>query len=155
MTPHLQQKGDKKMNKEKALKIINEIKEEIKKNELEEARIYVDTWVIGELSQLESKINGGCNYYPAYATYADLFTDFINHFFCRNIDPAIKVYAIASLFTYENRKLICELYKQLFNKEQRRYNALKVAYDFDWSEKNEKSQFEIIRRFTETSMHHD
>lgn len=146
--------GDKNMNKEKTLKIINNIKEEIKKNEMEEAKIYVDSWVIGELSQLESKINDGCCYYPTYATYADLFTNFINYFFCKHIDPAIKIYAIGSLFTYKNRTLICELYKQLFNKEQRRNNALAVAYDFEWSETNEISQFEIIRRFAEDYKHH-
>ena len=145
--------GDKKMNKEKTLKIIINIKEEIKKNEMEEARIYVDTWIISYLSRLESKIIG-CSNYPIYETYADLFTTFINHFFCRHIDPAIKIYAIASLFTYENRKLICELYKQLFNKEQRRENALGVAYDFEWSETHEMSQFEIIRRFSEDYKHY-
>ena len=69
------------MNKEKAIKIIHQLKDEINKNQIEEAQIYVQTWVIGGLKQLESKINGGFDFYPSYATYEDLFRDFIKHFF--------------------------------------------------------------------------
>lgn len=155
MTPHLQQKGDKKMNKEKALKIIQDLKEQINKNEMKEARLYIQSWVIGGLNQIESKINGG-SVYPYNATYEYLFKEFINYFFCRNIDPAIKVYAIASLFTFEVRDMIIRLFETIFDLKYRN-TACKSTGFIEWNNKwmNDQTRFEIIRRWSESERSHD
>ena len=135
------------MNKEKAIKIIQELKDEINKNQIEEAQIYVQTWVIGGLKQLESKINGGFDFYPSYATYEDLFRDFIKHFFCINIDPAIRMYAIANIFSLKSRKLVVQLFETMFTLEHRIQICSKNGY-IEWNNKwmTEKSRFEVLRR---------
>lgn len=154
MTPHLLTKGDKKMNKQKALKIISNIKEEIKKHELEEARIYVDSWIIGSLTSIETKMNGG--YVYENRTYEQLFKDFISYFFCRSIDPAIKIYAIASVFTFEIRDMIIRLFECMFDLQYRIEACHNVGY-IAWNDKwmSDQTRFEIIRRWSESERNHD
>ena len=138
------------MNKEKTLKIINKLQSIIdsKKStsEYEVAKLYINTWVKGQLKTIEEKINGNelVTYYSPRKTYAQLFQEFIGLYFCLNINPKIKIYAIAVLFDFETRDLIIDLYKQLFNKEQRNNDAhLRGYIDFDYL--NKLSQFEVIR----------
>ena len=142
------------MNKEKALKIINNIKEAIKKNELEESRLYVDSWIIGSLNSIETKINGG--YVYKNRTYEQLFKDFISYFFCRNIDPAIKIYAIASVFTFEIRDMIIRLFECMFDLQYRNEacdNVGFIAWNDNWM--SDKTRFEVIRRWSESERSHD
>lgn len=134
------------MNKEKAIKIIQELKNEINKNEMEEAKLYTRTWVIGGLSQIEAKVNGE-SFYPSYATYEDLFREFAKSFFCINIDPAVRMYAIASMFNINVRNLVVKLCEVLFTLEHRKEICSKNGY-IEWDSKwmTEKSRFEVIRR---------
>ena len=143
------------MNKEKTLKIINDLIVEINKlsEQLDEqehttAKLYVDSWVIGGLKMIEKKINGGCNYYPENATYTRLFQNFINYFMCRNIKPAIKIYAIASMFSIESRDLIIRLYEQLYNSNERNVCARLIRGWGKYRDFNNFEKFDIICQST-------
>lgn len=140
-----------KMNKEKTLKIIERLQQIIdsKKEtpEYEVAKLYIRTWVIGSLEEIKEKINGNqlVTYYSPRKTYAELFQEFINFYFCKNINPEIKIYAIAVLFDFDTRDLIIDLYNQLFTKEQRNNDSHSCGYiEFDYL--SAQSQFEVIRR---------
>lgn len=139
------------MNKEKTLKIIERLQQIIdsKKEtpEYEIAKLYINTWVIGSLEEIKEKINGNelVTYYSSRKTYAKLFQEFINLYFCKTINPTIKIYAIAVLFDFETRDLIIELYKQLFSKEQRNNDSHSIGY-IDFNDLGETTQFEVIRR---------
>ena len=140
-----------KMNKEKTLKIIerltNIIKERKENEEYASAKLYVETWVIGTLNEIKVKVkNVDVPYMVKHTTYSRLFQELINFYFCRNINPSIKIYAIACLFTTETRDLIIDLYKQLFNKEQRKNDCYVTGYaEFDSKWVSKTTQFEIIR----------
>lgn len=131
------------MNKSRVIFLINQLIEEIHKNLNDENRIYIDCWVIGELKNLLNKLEGR-SYYPERATTKDLFFGFVPMYFCDRIDPAVKMQVIYALFSYHKRHLICELYKALFTKEQRKQFALNVGYDPTIERDN--TIFEIIRR---------
>lgn len=137
------------MNKEKTLKIIeeiiNEIKEQEKNPEYECAKLYVDTWVIGALKTIQEKINGNRFYYGAEQTYSKLFQEFICVYFCLNINPSIKIYAIACLFNFKLRSLIVDLYNNLFTLDQRVLDAQSSGYIYEYSKDSEQTMFEIIR----------
>ena len=136
------------MNKEKTLKIVDDLINHIKENEenpeYECAKIYIDSWVIGALTMIKNKITDKC-IYPANATYSQLFQDFVSKYFCKNINPSIKVYAIACLFDFKARSLIINLYNHLFTLDQRVTNAQSVGYVYEYSQDNEQTMFEIIR----------
>ena len=138
------------MNKEKTLKIIeeiiNEIKEQEKNPEYECAKLYVDTWVIGALKTIQEKISGNKFYYGTEQTYSKLFQEFICVYFCLNINPSIKIYAIACLFSFKLRSLIIDLYNHLFTLDQRVLNAQSIGYIYEYSKEDEQTMFEIIRR---------
>ena len=138
-----------KNEQRKTLKIIedliNEIKENEKNPEYECAKLYVDTWVIGALKTIQDKITDRCSY-GTENTYANLFQHFICVYFCLNINPSIKIYAIACLFSFKLRSLICDLYNHLFTLDQRVLDAQSIGYVYDYAKDNEQSLFEIIRR---------
>ena len=144
------QKEELKMNKEKTLKIINRLQLilDSKKStpEYEVAKLYINTWVKGQLKTIEEKINGNelVTYYSPRKTYAQLFQEFMCLYFCLRIDSKIKIYAIAVLFDFETRDLIIELYKQLFDKEQRNIDSHLRGY-IDFNDLSKESQFEVIR----------
>ena len=146
------QKEELKMNKEKTLKIvenlINTIKENEKNPEYECAKLYINTWVIGALKTIQEKINGNelVTYYSPRKTYAQLFQEFICKYFCLNIYPSIKIYAIACLFSFELRTLIIDLYNHLFTLDQRVLDAQSVGYIYEYSQDDEQTMFEVIRR---------
>ena len=144
------QKEELKMNKEKTLKIVENLINTIRKNEnnpeYECAKPYVDTWVVGALKTIQEKINGNEFYYGTEQTYAQLFQEFICTYFCLNINPSIKIYAIACLFSFELRTLIIDLYNHLFTLDQRVLDAQSVGYIYEYSQDSEQTMFEIIRR---------
>ena len=146
------------MNKEKAIETINNIIAEIRAQsapeEWEESKLYIECWVFGSLKTLESKIKGE-SIYNYEKTYNSLFKEFVSYYFCRRIDPSIKLYAISCLFSIKVRDLICDLYRNMFDKKQRQENATAVNYWFDYCDKNNKSTFEIIRSYTTDSQHQD
>ena len=96
------------MYKPKAQKIINELKENLYRDETEETRLYIETWVIGALSMIEAKMNGE-TYYPYYATYKMLFDDFKEAFLCKNISERIEKLTKAQVITPINVYLLMEL----------------------------------------------
>ena len=138
------------MNKEKTLTIIERLETIIKAKkdtpEYEVAKLYINTWVIGSLEDIKDKINGNeiISYYSSRKTYAQLFQTFIGIYFCINIDPKIKIYAISVLFDFETRDLIIDLYKQLFDKEQRDNDSHLRGY-IEFNQLTKISQFEVIR----------
>lgn len=136
------------MNKEKTTEIIENLIDNIEKQaqypEFDCARLYVKSWVIGGLNSLKSKINGGYNYYPENATYKTLFQDFICYFYCLNINPKIKIYAIGCLFSVYTRDLIIDLYESLFTLKDRDIDAHSCGY-VDWNQLDVIAKFDIIR----------
>lgn len=137
------------MNKEKTLQIIEKLQTIIEENsknpEYECAKLYIKTWVLGTLDELKTKIIGvDVPYMVKDTTYSRLFLDFVNLYFCRNINPTIKVYAIAVLFDIKTRDLIIDLYQHLFNKQQRNIDSRSCGYiDFEFL--SDESKFEVIR----------
>ena len=112
------------MNKGKAIKLINNIKERINQNLKERSvcheEIYVKTWVIGGLKHIENKITTGEKYSFHFGndTYENCFKEFFNNYFCLNIDPKMKIYVINVLFDYDIRNMIVDLYHAIFTKAQ-------------------------------------
>ena len=145
----VRRKEKKKMNKQKTLTIIEKLENIIKSkketSEYKVAKLYIDTWVIGTLEEIKTKINGvDVPYMVRETTYPRLFLDFVNLYFCRNINPNIKVYAIAVLFDIETRDLIIDLYQHLFDKTQRNTDSRSCGYiEFEFL--SNESKFEVIR----------
>lgn len=138
------------MNKEKTLKIIERLENIINSKketpEYEISKLYINTWVLGTLNELRQKIELGKDapYMVRTNTYAQLFKELVSLFYCRNIDPKIRIYAIAVLFRIETRDLIIELYKQIFTTEQRNKDCDARGYEH-FDKLSKISQFEIIR----------
>ena len=100
------------MNKNKLLKTINELRNNIKKDLDSHTNIclYVKTWVIGGLDMLENKAKGKLSYvWPYKATYSYLLNDFLKSFYCCYINEKIKSETIKYLCTCENIKMINQL----------------------------------------------
>ena len=137
------------MNKQKTLTIIerleNIIQSKKETHEYEIAKIYINSWVIGTLEEIKTKIIGvDVPYMVKHNTYARLFQEFIGIYFCTRIDPKIKIYTIAVLFDFDTRDLIIDLYKQLFNKKQRDNDSTLRGY-IEFNQLTKESQFEVIR----------
>ena len=93
------------MNKSKLFKVIDELKNDIEKNlntQSERTQIYIRSWVLGGLEMIESKAQGGRNYYPTNATYKTLCIDFLKAFICLNINEEIETET--KKYLYENTK---------------------------------------------------
>ena len=104
------------MNKNKAQKLINQLKENFNQSKTLNNRLYVETWVIGSLETIEDKMNGRL-YYPYNDSYKELFNYFYKHFICKNISEHIEIETKERLLTTENTILVQELKKCLLGKE--------------------------------------
>lgn len=149
------------MNKQKSLQLITEIKNQIQQNVKEKSkgteRLYINSWVIGELDYIQNKIKTGEIYTwesRENQTYEKCFKDFFNNYFCLRIDPSIKIYTIAILFTFEIRNLIVDLYHALFTKQQREKMLQYVSNSIGVNTTNMTEtdayytrEFEYIRRY--------
>lgn len=108
------------MNKNKAQKIIKELKSNFKQSETINNRLYVESWVIGSLEEIESKMNGNIFYrYSSYRdlTYRGLFNEFDKYFHCENISENIKSETMECLLTTENISLFYQLKRCMFGKD--------------------------------------
>lgn len=105
------------MNKNKAQKIINLLKEDFRLNETMNNRLYVETWVIGSLEEIESKMNGKLYYFRNKNTYRELFNDFDKYFHCENISEHIKSETMERLLTCGNISLFYQLKQCMFGKD--------------------------------------
>ena len=109
------------MNKPKVQKIINELKENLYRNETEETRLYIETWVIGGLDMISCKMNGEI-YYPYNATYRMLLDDLREAFLCIHISERIEKLAKAQIITPVNVYLLLELQEAILGREDKRRN---------------------------------
>ena len=137
------------MNKQKAIKTIDNLIEEITSRanteEYAEAKLYINTWVIGGLKSLKSKLNGGFGYYPENATYNQLLQIFIRYYFCININPDIEMCAKACLYSSTIRSLIISLFENMVDIYTRNEEAHYAGYiDFDLLT-NDSTKMAIIR----------
>ena len=108
------------MNKNKAQKIIKQLKSNFRQAETINNQLYVDTWVIGSLSELESKMRGDVYYQLASnrnLTYRVLFDDFDKYFHCVNISEHIEWETKERLLTMENINLFYQLKQCMFGKD--------------------------------------
>ncbi len=98
------------MNKTKYFKLIDQLRSNIRKDLGQHPNIclYVKTWVIGGLNQLEAKAKGKI-IYPYNATYSYLLKDFLDAFYCRNINEQIKDETIKYLITNDNMQMVNQL----------------------------------------------
>lgn len=96
------------MNKNKAIKIINQLEENFKEGETINNRLYVETWCIGTLHMLKAKLNGESKLYWV-GTYKQLFRDLVHYVECESISEHIKKETIERIFTEENAFLINQL----------------------------------------------
>ena len=96
------------MNKNKAIKIINQLEENFKNGETINNRLYVETWCIGTLHIMKAKMNGECGLSWA-GTYKQLHRDLVHYVECESISEHIKEETIERIFTEENATLINEL----------------------------------------------
>lgn len=98
------------MNKTKYFKLIDQLRSNIEKevDQHSNIKLYVNTWVIGGLKQLEAKGKGNF-VYPYNATYSYLLNDFLDAFYCRRINEQIKDETIKYLSTSENLQLVNQL----------------------------------------------
>lgn len=104
------------MNKNKAQRIINQLKRNFNENKTMNNRLYVETWVIGSLETIEDKMNGRL-YYSYNESYKELFNDFYKHFICKNISEHIEIETKERLLTTENTVLVEELKRCIFGKD--------------------------------------
>ena len=104
------------MNKNKAQKLINQLKENFNESKTLNNRLYVESWVIGSLETIEEKMNGKL-YYPYNDTYKNLFNDFEKYFHCENISAHIEIETKERLLTEENISIVEELRRCMFGKE--------------------------------------
>ena len=105
------------MNKNRVQKIINELKESFNQSKTLNNRLYVESWVIGSLEEIELKMNGKVYYFRDRNTYRELFNDFEKSFHCENISKHIEIETKERLLTKENIKLVQELKRCMFGKE--------------------------------------
>ena len=146
------------MNKKKALQIIENLKYRINKNIAEKEtcneHIYIQSWVIGTLGQIENKIEYGsaCLYSDRDYTYESLYRELINYYFCHNWDPKIRIYCIGILWDFETRNMLVDLYYALFTKQQRDEqqknvrNYVGFTLNANYDDKYYLYEFEYIRR---------
>ena len=112
----LNKDGHRAMNKTTYLKIINELKNNIDAGlqDYKDISLYVKTWVIGGLIELENKATGK-PVYPYDATYKELYNDFLDAFLCNKIIEQIKEETMSYLLTSENIYL-CNKLGNMINK---------------------------------------
>ena len=87
------------MNKNKAQKLINQLKENFNESKTLNNRLYVESWVIGSLEEIELKMNGKVYYFRDKNTYRELFNDFEKYFHCENISAHIEIETKERLLT--------------------------------------------------------
>ena len=95
------------MNKATYFKLIDQLKANILKDldKHPNIKLYVNSWVIGGLSQMEAKARGEM-VYPYDATYKELFFSFYEAYLCINISEHIKDETFKYLNNDDNLKII-------------------------------------------------
>ena len=97
------------MNKNKAIKIINQLEENFKNGETQNNRLYVETWCIGTLHMMKAKMDGVNPWFTGKYTYKQLHRDLVHYVCCESISDHIKEETMERIFTEENATLVNEL----------------------------------------------